>query len=177
MSIWVDTSGRWAHHSGSEPQAEQATIHGHTVPFDTLVCANSNSAPRHVRQGTPTRGAALLQPINILAPREKMTFKADITRRVLMVKTVAASCATLSVLSAQAQTMMLESDSQARALGYKADASKIDKTQQPKHVAGQICSNCILYQGAANSTAGGCPLFPGKQVAAKAWCSAYAKKG
>ena len=34
-----------------------------------------------------------------------------------------------------------------------------------------------LYQGAANSTAGGCPLFPGKQVAAKGWCSAYAKKG
>jgi hypothetical protein len=115
--------------------------------------------------------------MNILATREKMTFKTPITRRVLMLKTVAASCATLSVLSVQAQTMLLESDSQAKTLGYKADASKIDTKQQPRHVAGQICSNCILYQGAANSTAGGCPLFPGKQVAAKAWCSAYAKKG
>ncbi len=125
----------------------------------------------------PPRGAAMHQPMNILATREKMTFKASITRRVLMVKTVAASCATLSVLSAQAQTMLLESDSQAKTLGYKADASKIDKKQQPRNEAGQICSNCILYQGAANSTLGGCPLFPGKQVAAKAWCSAYAKKG
>ena len=106
-----------------------------------------------------------------------MNLKASITRRVLLVKTVAASCATWSVLSAQAQTMLLENDSQARALGYKADASKIDNKQQPRHVAGQICSNCSLYQGTANSTAGACPLFPGKQVAAKGWCSAYAKKG
>ena len=70
-----------------------------------------------------------------------MTFKAPITRRVLMLKTVAASCATLSVLSAQAQTMLLESDAPAKTLGYKADASKIDTKQQPRHVAGQICSN------------------------------------
>jgi hypothetical protein len=130
-----------------------------------------------MRAKAPPGGATLHQPINILATREKMTIKAPITRRVLMLKTVAASCATLSVLSVQAQTMLLESDSQAKTLGYKADASKIDTKQQPRHVAGQICSNCILYQGAANSTAGGCPLFPGKQVAAKAWCSAYAKKG
>jgi hypothetical protein len=123
------------------------------------------------------REAALHQPMNILATREKMTFKASITRRVLMVKTVAASCATLSVLSAQAQTMLLESDAPAKTLGYKVDTSKIDRKQQPRYEVGQICSNCILYQGAANSTAGGCPLFPGKQVAAKAWCSAYAKKG
>lgn len=117
------------------------------------------------------------QPMNILAPRKKMTFKASITRRVLMVKTVAVSCATWSVLSARAQTMLLESDAPAKTLGYKVDTSKIDRKQQPRYEVGQICSNCILYQGAANSTAGGCPLFPGKQVAAKAWCSAYAKKG
>jgi len=115
--------------------------------------------------------------MNILAPRQKMTFKVSITRRVFMVKTVAASCATFSVLSAQAQTMLLESDAPAKTLGYKADTSKIDRKQQPRYEAGQICSNCSLYQGAANSNSGGCPLFPGKQVAAKGWCSAYAKKG
>ena len=106
-----------------------------------------------------------------------MTFKASITRRVFMVKTVAASCATWSVLSARAQTMLLESDAPAKTLGYKVDTSKIDKKQQPRYEVGQICSNCILYQGAANASSGGCPLFPGKQVAAKGWCSAYAKKG
>jgi hypothetical protein len=146
------------------------------VPFDTVLPANWNQAQRHVQQGTPTRGS-LASANEYPRNKGKMTFKASITRRVLMVKTVAASCATLSVLSAQAQTMLLDSDSQAKALGYKADASKIDTKQQPRHVAGQICSNCTLYQGTANSTAGACPLFPGKQVAAKGWCSAYAKKG
>ena len=29
----------------------------------------------------------------------------------------------------------------------------------------------------ASAAAGGCPLFAGKQVAGKGWCSAYAKKG
>jgi len=34
-----------------------------------------------------------------------------------------------------------------------------------------------LFQGKAGDKAGMCPLFAGKQVAAAAWCSAYAKKG
>jgi hypothetical protein len=33
-----------------------------------------------------------------------------------------------------------------------------------------------LYQGKAADKAGGCPLFAGKQVAGKGWCSAWAKK-
>jgi len=73
--------------------------------------------------------------------------------------------------------MVAETDPQASALGFKADASKVDKTKQPKFAAGQACGNCALYQGAAGSAAGACPLFAGKQVAAKAWCSAWAKKG
>ena len=73
--------------------------------------------------------------------------------------------------------MLAESDAQAAALGYKADASKADKTKYPKYAAGQVCSNCALYQGAAGAAAGGCPLFAGKQVAGKGWCSAWAKKG
>jgi hypothetical protein len=34
-----------------------------------------------------------------------------------------------------------------------------------------------LYQGKASDAWGGCPLFAGKQVSGKGWCSAYAKKG
>ena len=45
------------------------------------------------------------------------------------------------------------------------------------YAAGQVCSNCALYQGKPTDAAGGCPLFAGKQVAGKGWCSAYAKKG
>ncbi|MEY4268395.1 MAG: hypothetical protein RIS90_2930 [Pseudomonadota bacterium] len=72
--------------------------------------------------------------------------------------------------------MLAESDAQAAALGYKADASKVDKAKFPKFASGQLCSNCALYQGKATDAAGGCPLFAGKQVAGKGWCSAYAKK-
>lgn len=80
-----------------------------------------------------------------------------------------------TVAHAQAQ-MVAENDPQAQALGYKADATKVDKAKQPKYAAGQQCSNCAVYQGKASDAAGPCPLFAGKQVTAKGWCSAYAKK-
>jgi len=73
--------------------------------------------------------------------------------------------------------MVAETDATAVSLGYKADASKVDKTKFPRYAAGQVCSNCALFQGKAGDKAGGCPLFAGKQVAGPGWCSAYAKKG
>jgi High potential iron-sulfur protein len=96
-------------------------------------------------------------------------------RRVFLM-TVAASgvglCAT-----AQAQALVDEKDPQAVALGYVADAKKVDTKKFPKYAAGQLCSNCALYQGKATDKQGGCPLFAGKQVAGPGWCSAWAKKG
>ena len=76
----------------------------------------------------------------------------------------------------QAQAMVAETDPQASALGYKSDASKVDKIKYPRYAAGQVCTNCALFQGKADAAAAGCPLFAGKQVAGKGWCSAYAKK-
>ena len=67
-------------------------------------------------------------------------------------------------------------DPQATALGYTADATKVDKAKYPKYAAGQACSSCALYQGKAGDAAGPCPLYAGKAVAAKAWCSAWVKK-
>ncbi len=72
--------------------------------------------------------------------------------------------------------MLKETDAQAVALSYKADASQVDKVKFPKFAAGQHCGNCALFQGKATDVAGGCPLFAGKQVAGKGWCSAWAKK-
>ena len=40
---------------------------------------------------------------------------------------------------------------------------------------GQMCSNCQLYQGGAKAW-GECAIFPGKEVAAKGWCTAWVKK-
>lgn len=98
-------------------------------------------------------------------------------RRVFMMQTMSvAAVAALSTSAAQAQAMLAETDPQAVGLGYKADATKVDKTKQPKYAAGQVCTNCVLFQGKADAAAGGCPLFAGKQVAGKGWCSAYAKK-
>ena len=69
-----------------------------------------------------------------------------------------------------------ESDSTAQALGYKEDASKVDKAKFAKYAAGQDCGNCQFYQGKATDAYAPCPMFPGKQVASKGRCSAYVKK-
>ena len=99
------------------------------------------------------------------------------TRRVLLI-TAAATAATIGTgAHAQAQPKLDEKDPQAQALGYVADATKADAKKYPKYAAGQACSTCALYQGKAGDAAGPCPLCAGKQVAAKGWGSAWAKKG
>ena len=90
--------------------------------------------------------------------------------------TLAAGTSLLAT-SAHSQAKADEKDPQSVALGYVADATKTDTKKYPKYAAGQVCTNCALYQGKASDAWGGCPLFAGKQVAGKGWCSAYAKKG
>jgi hypothetical protein len=97
-------------------------------------------------------------------------------RRVFILQSVIGTSALASGVAMAAAPMVDEKDAAAVGLGYAADSSKVDAKKQPKHAAGQACSNCALFQGKAADTAGGCPLFAGKQVAAKGWCSAYAKK-
>jgi hypothetical protein len=62
-------------------------------------------------------------------------------------------------------------DPPAKALNYTEDNTKAG----PPHQAGQECANCNFYTGAATGY-GPCQLFAGKSVAAKGWCSGYAKK-
>ncbi|HEY6281478.1 MAG TPA: high-potential iron-sulfur protein [Burkholderiales bacterium] len=69
-----------------------------------------------------------------------------------------------------------ENDPTAQSLGYKNDATKADKAKFPKYAAGQACANCQLFQGKPGDESGPCPIFPGKVVNAKGWCSAYIKK-
>jgi hypothetical protein len=68
--------------------------------------------------------------------------------------------------------MVSESDANAKALGYVADASN---AKGDKFKAGSNCSNCALFQG-GQGDAGNCPLFGGKKVAAAGWCTAWAPK-
>ena len=97
------------------------------------------------------------------------------TRRTFLMTLAAGGTAFAS--ASHAQAILDEKDAQAVALGYVADATKTDTKKYPRYAAGQVCSNCALYQGKASDAAGGCPLFAGKQVAGKGWCSAWAKKG
>ena len=69
-----------------------------------------------------------------------------------------------------------ESDPQAQSLGYKHDATKVDKQKFAKYQAGETCANCQLYQGKSGDAWGPCQIFANKQVSAKGWCSAYVKK-
>ena len=95
-------------------------------------------------------------------------------RRIFLLTLVASGMATAPALHAQAK--LDEKDAQATALGYVADASKTDTKKYPKYAAGQNCGNCVLYQGKATDAMAVCPLFAGKQVSGKGWCSAWAKK-
>lgn len=97
-------------------------------------------------------------------------------RRVFLMQVATASGALALAGTAQAQAMVVETDAQAAALGYKADATKVDKTKFPKYASGQSCASCTLYQGKAGAASGVCPIFAGKQVAAKGWCNSYVKK-
>lgn len=69
-----------------------------------------------------------------------------------------------------------EKDATAQSLGYKHDATKVDKAKFAKYKAGETCANCQLYQGKPGEAWGPCPIFTGKEVSAKGWCSAYVKK-
>ena len=68
-----------------------------------------------------------------------------------------------------------ESDSSAVALNYKHNADELDASAFPTLTAETRCSNCQLYQGGDNPW-GACPIFPGKQVKATGWCTAYTPK-
>jgi hypothetical protein len=103
--------------------------------------------------------------------------KALSPRRTFLIAAAGASSAALLGTAAHAQpAMVAETEPQAQGVGYRADATKVDKAKFPKYAAGQLCSNCTLYQGKPADASGGCSLFPGKAVAAKGWCSAYIKK-
>ena len=96
-------------------------------------------------------------------------------RRIFMLQ-----CSLASVFladSALGDTAMLaETDAQAVALGYKADATRVDKQKYPNYAAGQHCGVCAIYQGKPADKSGVCPLYAGKQVAGAGWCSAWSKK-
>jgi High potential iron-sulfur protein len=87
------------------------------------------------------------------------------------------SFAALPRITYGATDMLSEADPSAIALGYRTDATTVDKTKYSKYASGQTCANCQFYQGGASDHAAPCPLFNGRQVAGTGWCNGYAQKG
>lgn len=77
---------------------------------------------------------------------------------------------------AQTQSLLQESDDEAKAVAYHADAAKVDPKKHAQYAKGQTCANCGLYAPDGDKPSGGCGLFYGKDVLAKAWCNAWVKK-
>lgn len=65
-----------------------------------------------------------------------------------------------------------EQDPTAKAVAYVHDASQ---TSNPAFKAGSNCANCALYK-TPDADWGPCVLFPGKAVAGKGWCQAWAAR-
>ncbi len=91
------------------------------------------------------------------------------------------SSATLATGLAMGQAVFAQAnleltDPLVKALGYVPDATKADKAKYPTYQAGQMCGNCLLYQGKPGAATGPCPIYSGKLVSAKGWCSSYTKK-
>ena len=99
------------------------------------------------------------------------------TRRVFLSNSIGV-CVALALAreSFADEPHLSETDPAAQALGYKADATKVDKAKFAKYQAGEDCSNCQFFSAKAGDAYGGCVMFGTKRVAAAGWCSAYAKR-
>jgi hypothetical protein len=104
-----------------------------------------------------------------------MTTTMKTSRRHFLTLSVGVSSALMLSRLAFADTAnaLSEADPKAQAVGYKEEASKVDKAKFPGYAAGQTCANCSLFQGKTTDAYGGCTLFGDKQVAARGWCSSY----
>ena len=98
-------------------------------------------------------------------------------RRRLISAFPAAVFAAVQPGAARAQsTELKETDPEALAFEYKADAGQVDPGKSPKYKPGQTCANCGLFYPQAGSPVGGCQLFMGKDVAAIGWCKGWDAK-
>lgn len=102
-------------------------------------------------------------------------------RRFLAQAVTATAFATLALDATSGQTAPAAAklpklpldNAQAKALAYTEDATKV---KHPSFKAGSHCANCNFYKGAKADAYGPCQIFPQNSVAAKGWCSAWAKK-
>ena len=104
------------------------------------------------------------------------------SRRNFLLTLASAGAATLAAAPAQrahaqaAAPHISEDDPLAKALGYKNDASAVDKSKYPTYKPGQVCGTCRFFQGTAGQAWGPCQVLAMKAVNAKGWCVSYSAK-
>jgi hypothetical protein len=67
-------------------------------------------------------------------------------------------------------------DPTAKALGFTADAKKVDASANPTYKPNQKCGTCAQFQGKAGDATGGCNIFAGHSVPQGGWCKVWAQK-
>lgn len=105
-------------------------------------------------------------------------------RRQFLTMSTKAGCGALALAAIPihllAQDAVAESEPLAQAMGYVADASKVDTAKFPKRAgdagAQQFCHNCALYAGEADAESAPCSIFQNRLVAGAGWCNAWVAK-
>lgn len=87
--------------------------------------------------------------------------------------TIASSGAWTARADSHEPPRVSEDDPSAAALKYVHDATKADAAQR---AGDRFCDNCQLYSGKPDDEWGPCAIFPGKVVAGKGWCTAWAAR-
>ena len=77
---------------------------------------------------------------------------------------------------AASMTPLDANDPMAKALGFVADASKVDGKANPTFKTSQKCANCVQFIGKAGDATGGCNIFAGHSVPAGGWCKSWVVK-
>jgi high potential iron-sulfur protein len=95
------------------------------------------------------------------------------TGRSLAAAIVASACPGYAI--ADELPHLAPDDPAAKALNYTEDASTVEAGRFPGRQPQQACVNCNYYAGKPDGF-GPCPLFPGKAVTAKGWCSGWTKE-
>ena len=105
-----------------------------------------------------------------------------VSRRRVLAAIAAAGSATALDLTGQLRAadapaaLVDEHDPMAVALGYQADAKRVDGKANPQYRPGASCAGCSWYQGRATDPSAACTFFPGKQVSAHGWCRMWNEK-
>jgi hypothetical protein len=71
---------------------------------------------------------------------------------------------------------LAESSSQAIALGYVSEASKLDRAKSPTYSVGQACGTCVLARPHQEPSQLRCALVPLNTVSRTGWCKAWVAK-